>query len=154
MASFNHGSKNFRKSSKEAGKEEKNISKTNKKRKRKRKENYAIYIYKVLVSSKAMSIMNSFISCSITSKFINTPSPLKGKRVPLHQLALHICPFSEDAGSLPTGNWRPALFERDFAFPFTFPPFPLPDMVSRLKNSLGLFLITNNENDAYSWKRK
>ena len=41
-----------------------------KKRKRKRKESYAIYIYKVLkqvhpdtgVSSKAMSIMNSFVN--------------------------------------------------------------------------------------------
>ena len=41
-----------------------------KKRKRKRKESYAIYIYKVLkqvhpdtgISSKAMSIMNSFVN--------------------------------------------------------------------------------------------
>lgn len=43
---------------------------TDKKRKRKRKESYSIYIYKVLkqvhpdtgVSSKAMSIMNSFVN--------------------------------------------------------------------------------------------
>ncbi|XP_038068212.1 histone H2B-like [Patiria miniata] len=43
---------------------------TNKKRKRKRKESYGIYIYKVMkqvhpdtgISSKAMSIMNSFVN--------------------------------------------------------------------------------------------
>ncbi|XP_026475806.1 histone H2B-like [Ctenocephalides felis] len=48
----------------------KNISKGDKKKKRKRKESYAIYIYKVLkqvhpdtgISSKAMSIMNSFVN--------------------------------------------------------------------------------------------
>ncbi|XP_065584491.1 histone H2B-like [Artemia franciscana] len=58
------------KAAKKAGKAQKNISKTDKKRKRKRKESYAIYIYKVLkqvhpdtgVSSKAMSIMNSFVN--------------------------------------------------------------------------------------------
>ncbi|XP_059811109.1 histone H2B-like [Hypanus sabinus] len=45
-------------------------SKTGKKRKRSRKETYAIYIYKVMkqvhpdtgISSKAMSIMNSFVN--------------------------------------------------------------------------------------------
>ncbi|ODM90669.1 Histone H2B.3, partial [Orchesella cincta] len=56
---------------KKAGKAQKNISKgENKKRRHKRKESYAIYIYKVLkqvhpdtgVSSKAMSIMNSFVN--------------------------------------------------------------------------------------------
>ncbi|KAG5314160.1 H2B3 protein, partial [Acromyrmex insinuator] len=55
---------------KKAGKAQKNISKTDKKKKRKRKESYAIYIYKVLkqvhpdtgISSKAMSIMNSFVN--------------------------------------------------------------------------------------------
>ncbi|KDR20333.1 Histone H2B.3, partial [Zootermopsis nevadensis] len=55
---------------KKAGKAEKNISKTDKKKKGKRKESYAIYIYKVLkqvhpdtgISSKAMSIMNSFVN--------------------------------------------------------------------------------------------
>ncbi|XP_043474919.1 histone H2B-like [Leptopilina heterotoma] len=55
---------------KKAGKAQKNITKTDKKKKRKRKESYAIYIYKVLkqvhpdtgVSSKAMSIMNSFVN--------------------------------------------------------------------------------------------
>ncbi|XP_047350377.1 histone H2B-like [Vespa velutina] len=55
---------------KKAGKAQKNISKSNKKKKRKRKESYAIYIYKVLkqvhpdtgISSKAMSIMNSFVN--------------------------------------------------------------------------------------------
>lgn len=36
------------KAAKKAGKAQKNISKTDKKRKRKRKESYAIYIYKVL----------------------------------------------------------------------------------------------------------
>ena len=56
---------------KKAGKAQKNIKKDdNKKRHKKRKESYAVYIYKVLkqvhpdigVSSKAMSIMNSFIN--------------------------------------------------------------------------------------------
>ncbi|XP_015592094.1 histone H2B [Cephus cinctus] len=55
---------------KKAGKAQKNISKADKKKKRKRKESYAIYIYKVLkqvhpdtgISSKAMSIMNSFVN--------------------------------------------------------------------------------------------
>jgi len=59
------------KAAKKAGKAQKNITKSdNKKRKHKRKESYAIYIYKVLkqvhpdtgVSSKAMSIMNSFVN--------------------------------------------------------------------------------------------
>ncbi|ODM89875.1 Histone H2B.3 [Orchesella cincta] len=59
------------KAAKKAGKAQKNISKGDgKKRKAKRKESYAIYIYKVLkqvhpdtgVSSKAMSIMNSFVN--------------------------------------------------------------------------------------------
>ncbi|KAK9878257.1 hypothetical protein WA026_021273 [Henosepilachna vigintioctopunctata] len=57
-------------SEKKAGKAQKNISKSDKKKKRKRKESYAIYIYKVLkqvhpdtgISSKAMSIMNSFVN--------------------------------------------------------------------------------------------
>ncbi|XP_065207978.1 histone H2B-like [Planococcus citri] len=56
---------------KKAGKAQKNIKKDDsKKRHKKRKESYAIYIYKVLkqvhpdtgVSSKAMSIMNSFVN--------------------------------------------------------------------------------------------
>ncbi|XP_070850485.1 histone H2B-like [Drosophila suzukii] len=58
------------KAAKKAGKAQKNITKTDKKKKRKRKESYAIYIYKVLkqvhpdtgISSKAMSIMNSFVN--------------------------------------------------------------------------------------------
>ena len=58
------------KAAKKAGKAQKSISKTDKKKKRKRKESYAIYIYKVLkqvhpdtgISSKAMSIMNSFVN--------------------------------------------------------------------------------------------
>merc|ERR1712045_44916 len=57
------------KAAKKAGKAQKNISK-DKKTKRRRKESYAIYIYKVLkqvhpdtgISSKAMSIMNSFVN--------------------------------------------------------------------------------------------
>jgi len=61
------GGKAMKKSS---GKAQKNIAKSDKKRKPKRKESYAIYIYKVLkqvhpdtgVSSKAMSIMNSFVN--------------------------------------------------------------------------------------------
>lgn len=55
---------------KKAGKAQKNIKKDDKKRHKKRKESYAIYIYKVLkqvhpdtgISSKAMSIMNSFVN--------------------------------------------------------------------------------------------
>ena len=58
------------KAAKKAGKASKNIAKGDKKKKKKRKESYAIYIYKVLkqvhpdtgVSSKAMSIMNSFVN--------------------------------------------------------------------------------------------
>ena len=59
------------KAAKAAGKATKAISKEDKKKKNKRrKESYAIYIYKVLkqvhpdtgVSSKAMSIMNSFVN--------------------------------------------------------------------------------------------
>ncbi|XP_051168173.1 histone H2B-like [Leptopilina boulardi] len=59
------------KAEKKSGKAQKSISKSDKKVKRKkRKESYAIYIYKVLkqvhpdtgVSSKAMSIMNSFVN--------------------------------------------------------------------------------------------
>lgn len=58
------------KAAKKAGKAQKNISKADKKKKRRRKESYAIYIYKVLkqvhpdtgISSKAMSIMNSFVN--------------------------------------------------------------------------------------------
>jgi histone H2B len=55
---------------KKAVKATKNIQKGDKKRTKKRKESYAVYIYKVLkqvhpdtgVSSKAMSIMNSFVN--------------------------------------------------------------------------------------------
>ncbi|XP_058797814.1 histone H2B-like [Phymastichus coffea] len=56
---------------KKSGKAQKNITKGDKKKRgKKRKESYAIYIYKVLkqvhpdtgVSSKAMSIMNSFVN--------------------------------------------------------------------------------------------
>ena len=58
------------KAAKKAGKSQKKISKGDNKKKRKRKESYAIYIYKVLkqvhpdtgISSKAMSIMNSFVN--------------------------------------------------------------------------------------------
>ena len=59
------------KAAKKAGKAQKNITKGDKKKRRKkRKESYAIYIYKVLkqvhpdtgISSKAMSIMNSFVN--------------------------------------------------------------------------------------------
>ncbi|KAF7265424.1 hypothetical protein GWI33_021156 [Rhynchophorus ferrugineus] len=54
---------------KKVGKVQINISKSDKEKKRMRKESYAIYIYKVLkqvhpdtaISSKAMSIMNSFV---------------------------------------------------------------------------------------------
>lgn len=58
------------KAMKKSGKAQKNIKRTDKQKKRKRKESYAIYIYKVLkqvhpdtgISSKAMSIMNSFVN--------------------------------------------------------------------------------------------
>eukprot|EP00095_Tigriopus_kingsejongensis_P006511 snap_masked-scaffold172_size289735-processed-gene-0.0 protein:Tk06511 transcript:snap_masked-scaffold172_size289735-processed-gene-0.0-mRNA-1 annotation:"PREDICTED: uncharacterized protein LOC103459387" len=58
------------KAAKKAGKAQKSIAKGDKKKSRKRKESYAIYIYKVLkqvhpdtgISSKAMSIMNSFVN--------------------------------------------------------------------------------------------
>ena len=59
------------KAAKKSGKASKAITKSDKKKKKpKRKESYAIYIYKVLkqvhpdtgVSSKAMSIMNSFVN--------------------------------------------------------------------------------------------
>ncbi|EFX78516.1 hypothetical protein DAPPUDRAFT_320454, partial [Daphnia pulex] len=58
------------KAAKKAGKAQKNIAKGEKKKKCKRKESYAIYIYKVLkqvhpdtgISSKAMTIMNSFVN--------------------------------------------------------------------------------------------
>ena len=58
------------KAAKKSGKAQKAIAKGDKKKnKKKRKESYAIYIYKVLkqvhpdtgISSKAMSIMNSFV---------------------------------------------------------------------------------------------
>merc|ERR1712045_76427 len=58
------------KAAKKSGKAAKAITKGDKKKKGKRKESYAIYIYKVLkqvhpdtgISSKAMSIMNSFVN--------------------------------------------------------------------------------------------
>jgi histone H2B len=59
------------KAAKKAGKATKNIAKDDKKKRRhRRKESYAIYIFKVLkqvhpdtgISSKAMSIMNSFVN--------------------------------------------------------------------------------------------
>ena len=58
------------KGAKKAGKAAKAAPASGKKRNKKRKESYAIYIYKVLkqvhpdtgVSSKAMSIMNSFVN--------------------------------------------------------------------------------------------
>merc|ERR1712106_1162593 len=68
---FNMPPKTSGKAAKAAGKATKSIAKGDKKkRNKKRKESYAIYIYKVLkqvhpdtgVSSKAMSIMNSFVN--------------------------------------------------------------------------------------------
>ena len=59
------------KAAKKAGKAQKSIAKGDgKKKKKRRKESYSIYIYKVLkqvhpdtgISSKAMSIMNSFVN--------------------------------------------------------------------------------------------
>ena len=70
------------KAAKKAGKAAKAISKGDKKKKPKRKESYAIYIYKVLkqvhpdtgVSSKAMSIMNSFVN-DIFERIASEASP-------------------------------------------------------------------------------
>ncbi|XP_065089922.1 histone H2B-like [Ochlerotatus camptorhynchus] len=68
---FHVGPKTSEKAAKKSGKAQKVIVKGEKKKKRqRRKESYAIYIYKVLkqvhpdtgVSSKAMSIMNSFVN--------------------------------------------------------------------------------------------
>ena len=64
------GAKVAGKGSKKAASKAKAARATDKKRKRKRRESYSIYIYKVLkqvhpdtgVSSKAMSIMNSFVN--------------------------------------------------------------------------------------------
>ncbi|XP_058814798.1 histone H2B [Topomyia yanbarensis] len=72
------------KAAKKSGKAQKNIVKGDKKkRKQRRKESYAIYIYKVLkqvhpdtgVSSKAMSIMNSFVN-DIFERIANEASRL------------------------------------------------------------------------------
>jgi histone H2B len=67
---LHHAPQNLRKGCQEGRQAQKNISAGAKKTKRKRKESYAIYIYKVLkqvhpdtgISSKAMSIMNSFVN--------------------------------------------------------------------------------------------
>ncbi|KAJ4442312.1 hypothetical protein ANN_03898 [Periplaneta americana] len=75
----------FRKAAKKARKAQKNISKGDKKTKRKRKKSYAIYIYKVLkqahpdtgISSKAMSIMNSFVN----DIFERIARKLRGSRI-------------------------------------------------------------------------
>ena len=70
LVAVNMPPKTSGKAAKKAGKASKAIQKGDKKKKKKRKESYAIYIYKVLkqvhpdtgVSSKAMSIMNSFVN--------------------------------------------------------------------------------------------
>jgi hypothetical protein len=66
-----------------AEKAQKNISKDAKKHKKKKKESYAIYIFKVLkqvhpdtgVSSKAMSIMNSFVNAIFERNCFRSLSP-------------------------------------------------------------------------------
>jgi hypothetical protein len=78
------------KAAKKAGKAQKNISKSDKKKKRRRKESYAIYIYKVLkqvhpdtgISSKAMSIMNSFVNdiFELYKRFFSEPQKLSNKK--------------------------------------------------------------------------
>merc|ERR550517_616302 len=46
-------------------------------------------------------------------------------------------PFLSSLWILPTGNWSPALLERDLAFPLTLPPLPRPDMLAEdVKRSL------------------
>ena len=71
LSTFSMPPKTSGKAVKKAGKAAKSVTKGDKKAKhRKRKESYAIYIYKVLkqvhpdtgISSKAMSIMNSFVN--------------------------------------------------------------------------------------------
>merc|ERR1719378_1265001 len=42
---------------------------------------------------------------------------------------LGIVALPEQSVDPATGNWRPALLERDLAFPLTLPPLPRPDMV-------------------------
>ena len=50
---------------------------------------------------------------------------------------------------LPTGNWSPALLERDLAFPLTLPPLPRPDMlaedVKRSENPPGVIIDTSKD---------
>ncbi|XP_023278133.1 histone H2B 1/2-like [Seriola lalandi dorsalis] len=76
----------------------KSVSKTGKKKRKTRKESYAIYVYKVLkqvhpdtgISSKAMSIMNSFVS-DIFERIAGESSRLapKTRIIPRHlQLAV------------------------------------------------------------------
>lgn len=68
---------------KKSGKAQKIIKKDDKKKHKKRKESYAVYIYKVLkqvhpdtgISSKAMSIMNSFVN-DIFERIANESSRL------------------------------------------------------------------------------
>ena len=54
---------------------------------------------------------------------------------PLGVVALPATSSATDLRSLwilPTGNWRPALLERDLALPFTLPPLPRPDISKEL----------------------
>jgi histone H2B len=69
---------------KKAGKAQKAVRATDKKKKKKRrKESFSIYIYKVLkqvhpdtgISSKAMSIMNSFVSVDLLFSYSNLSNP-------------------------------------------------------------------------------
>ncbi|XP_063898898.1 histone H2B-like [Helicoverpa armigera] len=124
------------KAAKKSGKAQKNISKTDKKKKKhKRKESYAIYIYKVLkqvhpdtgISSKAMSIMNSFVNdiferiaaeasrlahynkrSTITSREVQTSVRLL---LP-GELAKHAVSEGTKAVSTPALNERPAASEQ------------------------------------------
>ena len=90
------------KAAKKAGKAQKNIAKGDKKKKRKRKESYAIYIYKVLkqvhpdtgISSKAMSIMNSFVNdiferiAAEASRLANSPGNKRRTAVWISRLVM------------------------------------------------------------------
>ena len=48
-------------------------------------------------------------------------------------------PFLKRRWIRPTGNWRPARDDRDFAFPLTFPPLPRPDILLVLDSGVDIY---------------
>ncbi|KAK9878204.1 hypothetical protein WA026_021220 [Henosepilachna vigintioctopunctata] len=126
---------------KKAGKAQKNISKSDKKKKRKRKESYAIYIYKVLkqvhpdtgISSKAMSIMNSFVNDSSKEsppKLVVWLIITSGRRLPVERSRrpyVSCCPV----------NWRNTRTTTR----------RLQSLLYKLKNIIRRILQKNRDND-------